>query len=161
MPEIKAVSYSHDGIIDIIITNPFVHGKELAAMTGYSETWLSIIRNSDSFKERLAERKAEIVDPYLTASIEAKLDAVAHRSLERLMEKLDSPIGMKTLELVAVAKLGVGDRANRPAAPTQNLYVVHLPAPAQDSSSWLNNTQGNKPQARPLEIIEEIPRSEK
>lgn len=161
MPAIKAVSYSHDGIIDIIIANPFVHGKELAAMTGYSEAWLSIIRNSDAFKERLAERKAEIIDPHLTASIEDKLDAVAHRSLERLMEKLDSPLAMKTLELVAIAKLGSGDRANRPAAPTQNLYVVHLPQPAADSSSWLNNTQGNQPKARHLEIIEEIQRSEK
>lgn len=156
MPEIKTVRYSHDAIIDIILANPFASQGEIARESGYTQAWLSIIINSDAFKERMAERKAELRDPAIRASIEDRLDAVARRSLDKIMDKLDQPGQMKTMELVAIAKLGAGDRANRPAVPQNSLYVVHLPAPAQNSSDWLENTQGNPRGALP--IVEEVPR---
>ena len=43
-----------------------------------------------------------------------------------------------------MAKLGAGDRANRPAGPAQtnNLYVVNLPPPAKNSTEWLSSARG-------------------
>lgn len=146
MPAIQTVKYTHDAIIDEILLNPGVSQGELALMFGYSQAWMSIIINSDAFKHRLADRKGELVDPSITASIENRLDAVARRSLDRLMEEIEKPGPKKILDLVAAAKLGVGDRnlVNSKPSVQNNLYVVHLPSPAPNTPSWLENAQGRK-----------------
>ena len=143
MPEIARVRYTHDAMIDEILMNPSISQNDLGKMFGFSATWISIVINSDAFQERLAERKGQLTDPKVMASINERLDALAKRSLEKLIDRLDNPAAqIKTLELVAIAKLGVGDKNTRPAGPqvqNNNLYVVSLPAPAQDAKSWLAN----------------------
>ena len=141
MPEIGKVRYTHDAIIDEILVDPAISQGELARRFGFTQAWMSIIVNSDAFKNRLAERKGELVDPKITASVEERLTALANRSLDRLLERVESQVPLKPLELVAMAKLGVGDRANRPAGPAvqQNLYVVALPPPASNSRDWLDS----------------------
>ena len=144
MPEIAKVRYTHDAVIDEILANPSVSQGELSARFGFTQAWMSIIINSDAFKERLAERKGELVDPKIAASIAERLDAVARRSLDKLLEKLDSPLNLKPLELVAMAKLGVGDIAlHRTPAVQNNLYVVHMPPPATSASKWLADRSGD------------------
>jgi hypothetical protein len=142
MPEIAKVRYTHDAIIDEILMNPSISQNDLAKHFGFSATWVSIVINSDAFQERLAERKGLLVDPKLTATINERLDSLAKRSLEKLIDRLDNPAAqIKTLELVAIAKLGVGDKNTRPAGPqvSNNLYVVSLPTPAQDAKAWIAN----------------------
>lgn len=161
MPGIATVRWNHDAIIDTILENPAISQNELSRLFGYSPSWMSIMINSDAFQERLAERKVELVDPKIRASLNERLDAIARVSLERLMDRLDNPNpgALKTMELIAIAKLGVGDKNTRPAGPVQstNLYVVNLPPPAADSKSWLTQTQGNHPRGS-LPIVEEVPR---
>ena len=139
MPEIANVRYTHDAIIDEILVDPAISQGELARRFGYSQTWMSIIVNSDAFKARLAERKGELVDPAIRASIEERLESLAKRSLDRLMDRIESSVPLKPMELVAIAKLGVGDRANRPAGPTvsNNLYVFTAPPVPPSSKEWL------------------------
>lgn len=139
-PEIRNVRYIHDNIIDAIIAFPAISQNELCAQFRYSPSWMSIIMNSDSFKERLAERKAELVDPALRASVEERLEAVAKRALDKLLERLDQNLPISNSDLISAAKLGVGDRNQRPAAPQNqnNLYVVQLPPPAKTSDEWLS-----------------------
>lgn len=148
---LQRVRYTHDAVIDTILANPSITQVELCRVFGYSENWMSIIVNSDAFKARLAERKAELIDPKIQASIEQRLEAIAKTSLNRLMDRLemDNGRGIRTADLVAIAKLGVGDRNNRPAvSPYQqnNLYVVNLPPKAPDSSTWLQQTKAPAPQ---------------
>lgn len=138
---IQKLRYTHDACIDEILLNPAISQNELARMFGYSATWMSIVINSGAFQERLAERKALMTDPAIIASINERLDALAKRSLDKLIERMDSPTAqVKTMELVAIAKLGVGDKNTRPAGPQvqqNNLYVVSLPAPAQNAEAWI------------------------
>ena len=147
-PEIAKVRYTHDAIIDEILTNPAISQGELAKMFGFTQAWMSIMINSDAFQERMRERKCELVDPRLVATLEDRLNGVARSALDALLEKLEQhtnkTLPMKTMELIATAKLGVGDRANRMQAPVQqnNLYVVALPGVSADSSSWRNSAQG-------------------
>lgn len=154
MYELKKVSYTHDGIIDAIIANPAISQGELAREFGYTQTWLSIMIGSDAFQNRLAERKAAMTDPRIIASINERLDGLAKRALDRLADRLDSPTAqLKTMELVSIAKLAIGDKANRPpvAAQQNNLYVVNIPPAAASSSAWLDSagkTRGS------VEIIE-------
>jgi len=137
MPEIATVRYTHDGIIDEIIAFPAISQGELAARFGYSQSWMSIIINSDSFKERLAERKGELVDPKIRATVHDRLDALAKRSLDKLLERIDNQMPFSNGELIAAAKLGVGD-GNRGTPQTQNnLYVLQMPPTAPDPAAWL------------------------
>ena len=141
--QVKNVRYTHDAIIDEILVDPAVSQNELAKRFGFTTSWMSIIINSDAFKNRLAERKGELIDPKITASIEDRLESLAKVSLDRLMERVESSVPLKPLELVAIAKLGTGDRANRPAGPMHqnNLYVVALPGVAPNSTEWLANAR--------------------
>ena len=140
MHQIVKTSYTHEAIIDAILASPGISQGELAKEFGYTQTWMSILINSDAFQARLAERKGELTDPKIIASINERLDALAKRALDRIADRLDSPTAnLKTMELVAIAKLSVGDKANRPpVAAQQNLYVVNIPPPAQNSSQWLH-----------------------
>ena len=153
MTDLKKISYTHDAIINAIIASPGVSQGELAKEFGYTQTWLSIMIGSDAFQSRLTERKAQMTDPKIIASINERLDGLAKRALDRLADRLDSPTAnLKTMELVSIAKLAIGDKANRPqVATSQNLYVVNIPPPAQNSSAWLDSagkTRGS------VEIIE-------
>jgi hypothetical protein len=139
MPEIAKTRYTHEAIIDAIISNPGVSQNDLAREFGFTASWMSIIINSDAFQERLVERKAELSDPTIRASVEDRLDALAKRSLDKLLDRIDNNHPISTGDLVRMATLGAGDRNKRPAeaAVQQNLYVVNLPPPARDSNSWL------------------------
>lgn len=142
MTELMKVRYTHDAVIDEILRDPSISQNDLCKIFGYSIGWMSICINSDAFQERMAERKALLTDPQLIATINQRLDAVAKRALDKIIDRLDSPTAqIKNNDLIAMAKLGVGDKNNRPAGPQiqQNLYVVALPAPAPDTKAWLGN----------------------
>lgn len=160
-PEIARVRYTHDAIIDEIMVNPAVSQGELSKRFGFTQAWMSIIINSDAFQERLRERKGELIDPAIVASIEDRLNTLAKVSLDALLERVEKhkTLPLKTMELVSIAKLGVGDRANRPAGPVQqnNMYVVALPGVSVDSQTWRNTAQGLKPPGGVPEIIENAP----
>lgn len=160
MAAIASVRYTHDAIIDKILLDPAISQNALARMFGFTATWVSIMVNSDAFKNRLAERKAELSDPVLVATINERLDAVAKRSLDKLIERLDRPgDALATRDLIGIAKLGVGDKNTRPAGPVvqTNLYVLSIPAPAQNSKEWLSNVSSPKNNPPGLPLVEEVP----
>ena len=114
MPEIAKTRYTHEAIIDVIISNPGVSQNDLAREFGFTPGWMSIIINSDAFQERLTERKAELSDPVIRASIEDRLDALAKRSLDKLLDRIDNNHPISTGDLVRMATLGAGVRNKRP-----------------------------------------------
>ena len=116
-PQIEKVRYSHDAMIDIILSNPSIHQSALAKYFGYTQAWVSTIMSSDAFQARLAQRREEVLDPALTLSIEERFRALSTRSLEVLMEKLAEPasqvsetLALRAAELGAKA-LGIGGNA--------------------------------------------------
>lgn len=116
-PEIRKVRYTHDAMIDMLIAEPEISQNTLAARFGFTPPWISIVINSDAFRARLAQRKVEIVDPILVATVNEKFRAVTHRSLEILAEKLSKPsetvsdqLVLRAAELGAKA-LGIGGNA--------------------------------------------------
>lgn len=120
MPPPQKVSYTHDAVIDMIIANPRVSNQQLAAVFGYTGAWMSMIRSSDAFKARLATRRAEIVDPTLTATLEDRIRGITERSLEVIAEKLEAPaasipdaIALRAAEFGAKA-LGIGGHKTPP-----------------------------------------------
>ena len=124
-PGILKVSYTHDSMIDLIIANPVISQDQLAIHYGYTAGWVSQIIASDSFQVRLAERKDELIDPTIRASIEENFKALVVRSLAILREKMNKPasaipdnLALRTLELSTRA-LGYGVRPEAVAPPSE------------------------------------------
>lgn len=117
---VAKVRYTHDAMIDMIIMDPAVSQGHLASVFGYSEAWVSLVMSSDAFKERLAARKSELIDPTIRATLNERFEAMTRRSLEVLSEKLSRPahtvpdnLALKAAELGAKA-LGLGGNAPPP-----------------------------------------------
>ena len=151
---ITKVRYSHDAMIDQIIAQPMISQNQLAAMFGYTPAWVSTVMSSDAFKERLAERRSEIINPELTLSVQDRFRAVVERGLSVLQDKLSAPssavpdnLVLKAVELGAkgLALGGFGQSASTPPPPPPN----HLEALAQ-RLLLLQATQG----ASNVQIIE-------
>jgi hypothetical protein len=120
---IQKVRYTHEAMIDLIISNPWISQNSLAAHFGYSASWISTVFASDAFQARMAERREEIVDPAIKATIEERFKALVLQSMEILKQKLDMPasqvppsVALKTLE-VASKSLGFGARVETPPVP--------------------------------------------
>lgn len=134
---IAKVRYSHDAMIDLIITNPSISQREIATVFGYSEPWISRIYGSNAFQARLAERKAELVDPGIIEAIESRMRGVAIQSLDVIAEKLsatsNADLALKALDITSKA-LGFGARDNGPKQV--NNFVVQMPGKAATAEEW-------------------------
>lgn len=139
LPGIKKVRYSHDALVDAIIANPAVRQRDLAALFGYTEGWISQVISSDSFQARLRARKGELVDPEIVASVENQMQGVARQALEVISEKLTaskSPdLALRALDISSRA-LGYGVRKEA-GVTLQQQFVVALPPKSQDPASWI------------------------
>lgn len=125
------MKYTHDAMIDLIIANPAVSQNALAAHFGYTASWVSQIITSDAFQARLAERRDQLVDPTIRASIEEQFKAMVNRSLAVIREKLDKPahqipdnLALRALELSSRAA-GYGAKQDTPPPPQGDMHV-HL-----------------------------------
>lgn len=135
---IRKVRYSHDAMIDLIIENPTVTQGELAAFFGYTPGWVSQVINSDAFRERMAERKDDLVDPRIRMSLEERIRGLADKSIEVLLTKLHETNNMNVaVRALDVATRSLGYGAKPSAAVQINNYVAHIPPRAPDSSAWV------------------------
>ena len=136
--QLSRVRYTHDAMIDLIIAQPAITQNELAKHFDYSVSWVSIVLNSDAFQARLAQRKADLVDPYLVATIDEKLRAVASKSLDIVLEKLNNPAlpfdDAITAVQTATKAMGMGQPRQGPTI--QQSFVVAMPEKSEDARAW-------------------------
>lgn len=144
MPEIAKVSYTHDAMIDLIIGNPHISQGQIARHFGYTQGWISQVFSSDSFKKRLAERKADLVDPTIVASVEAEFESLTRLSVRIVRENLERNENAQfALDAMAVASkaLGFGARPSAVGAQIQNNVVVVVPPKSASSEDWARDYQ--------------------
>ena len=141
-PMLGSVRYSHDALIDAIVQNPMLNGKQLGAMFGFHPAWVNRITSSDSFKVKLAERKKELIDPIITANAEERLEALMKESTDVLLDKLaTTPTADLALEALKVSSKALGYGARQDGGGTQVNFVVALPGKAIDAQSWERNNR--------------------
>lgn len=130
-------SYTHAAMIDMIVAQPEISQRELAARFGFTEGWISQILRSDALRELLAARKAELFDPVVLQGIEKRMEALAMQSLEILQENLQTKrsadVAIKTLDLTTRA-LGFGVKAV--GVQINQNFVVAMPQKEVDGESW-------------------------
>ncbi len=86
----RGTNYSHDAMIDAIISNPTISQGELASMFGYTAGWISQVINSDAFKAKMAQRINDLRDPIVLASMEDQFRGILARGLELTRKKLEN-----------------------------------------------------------------------
>jgi hypothetical protein len=131
----------HEEVIDYLLMNPGVTAKEAARHFGMSYQWMLILTNSDGFQRRYAERKDELIDPTIRATLEDRMKGLVAQSIEVLMEKLEAGRSEET----ALKALDIGSRAlgygAKPAvqvnAGNTTNFVVQVPPKARDVGEWV------------------------
>lgn len=110
----------YDGIIDDILANPGTTVKDTAARLGRSPNTISAICNSDLFRARWEQRRAQF-NIALDLHLSQKLAEVAEKALEHTIKVLDTkrenvPLPMlKDLAMGSLDRLGYGpSRSERP-----------------------------------------------
>ena len=111
-PSGPRLTYTHEAMIDLILAEPTVKPAELAALFNLSPNWISRILVADSFQARLAERKAALIDPSITRSLNDRFRALAVQSTQVLQERMESEEGAA----LALDALGVATTAMRVVA---------------------------------------------
>jgi hypothetical protein len=129
---LKKIHYTHDAMIDMILSEPSISQDQLAVRFGYSASWISQVICSDAFQAKLAQRRNELVDPVLAQSIDTQFKGLVSRSMEILREKLSKPAATVPDQLVLQAlkiasqAAGYGARVIQPpSAPPVSMHV-HL-----------------------------------
>lgn len=128
---IAKLRYTHEAMSDQLIANPTISQNDLAALFGYSPSWVCQILASDAFQARHIERVRDLVDPTLRATVEERFKGLMLRSLEILQEKLNKPshqipdqLALRTFELSSRAA-GFGARDMTPPVAPGDVHV-HL-----------------------------------
>jgi len=142
--QLQRVRTTHDALVDLILLRPELTQKELAKQLNRTPQWVYLTINSTVFQERLAQRKSELVDPTILATIDDKLQAVANRSMELLLEKLNiTSENSDLLSAMSIATKALGYGANKITNNNVSNFVVALPPKAENSTTWL---EAHKPQ---------------
>lgn len=143
---IDKIRYSHDAMIDLIIQKPEISQNELATVFGYSVPWVSRVYGSDAFQARLEERRAELVDPVIRATLDERMKGLMIQSIDVISEKLaatsNADMALKALDITTKA-LGFGARDS--GAKIQNNFVVQLPVKSQSAEEWAKNVTPTAP----------------
>jgi hypothetical protein len=153
-PVIEKLNYSHAAMIDLLVANPMISQGELARAFGYTQPWISRILRSDSFREMLAQRKAELVDPLVLQSIEQRFEALVTQSLDILEKKLSweaQPTADLALKAAELGSRALGYGAKTGTLNVQANFVVAMPEKAANSAEWLNRLAGVSQHIPPAE----------
>ena len=90
MTKIARITYTHDAMIDLILQDPTVTHEELAELFALSRGWVSRVVYSDAFQARIAERKAQLIDPFIAADLNTRLRGVTIQAVNIMSAKLEA-----------------------------------------------------------------------
>ena len=85
--QIKRLEPWHHRLIDGLLANPEMSGRECAMQFGVSAVWISIVKHSPVFRVEF-ERRREMISKSVTADIAEKATIVAELSLDVLTERI-------------------------------------------------------------------------
>lgn len=168
MPDIASLNHRHEAIALWLLANPDRPLKECAAQLGYSQSWLSIIINSQAFRDYYGKMREEMDGPEII-SLREKLTGLAHMTVERLAEKaqhVEDP--SKLLEIADKALHRLGYAPSRGPEPAQasvtnqqnNYYVVDKDLLSQARATMLEKKSSNQElHLNALPAPEEVPAS--
>lgn len=150
--QIQTLKPRHVAIADWLIAHPDGTLGQCARELGYTQTWISIIVNSDAFKQFLARRQESYFDERIVP-LRDKVVGVAHRAVERLAEHVEvsgDPNFLLATADKTLHRLGYAPTASQPPAPQgqvniQNNYYTDKETLARARERMLNGTAQMSP----------------
>jgi hypothetical protein len=164
--QIAKVNWWHERLADKMISEPHLTLTEIAKQLSCSLSWLSIIKQSDVFKDYWALR-SKAHSEALTAGIKEKAAALTELSLDILLEDTQSQIALGTMStrearenLELVTKRFGFDGGNGPQSAqntnvTLNLALVNkeMLAAAREKMREIPQVVEPLPLAKPKEEV--------
>ncbi len=172
--QIKKVSWWHERLADWLIANPHKKLKHAATEFECSVPWLSIVKNSDAFKEVFQQRSAAVSDGVVNgtvasiAGVREKTETMTELALDALNERLAREVDCKDevvprqelLEIVdkGMARLGYGANKSLPAPISINADKVAIVnrqelSAARDKIMQASGVETNQIEAKPQELV--------
>lgn len=115
------LGYSHKAMVDLMVERPDYTHAQLCAHFGRPASWMPSILASEAFQRALDERRHEVMDPSLTATLQERFKALAIRTTNVMMTKLDSPDATDFMVLksgeIAFKALGLGQKHTEAPPP--------------------------------------------
>ena len=126
--QVATINHHHRFIVDWELEHPGGKMKELAAILGCTEPHLSVVRNSDAFKDYRDRRRAEHDDKISKSVIEG-VEELAGTSVEVLNERIQAErkeLGLGIIrETADMALKALGYGGNRNGPTIGNLTVIN------------------------------------
>ena len=83
----KAISiFRLEAVVDLVLQHPEYNAPEIAQAFNRSINWAYQITSSSAFKQKLAERKEALIDPFISRTITDRFEALSNRALDLLFE---------------------------------------------------------------------------
>ena len=123
-PTLKRLRDSHHSIARLMAQG--LRNTDIAAITGYSQSRLSILKGDPAFEELVAfyTKNAEAIKDAAFAGVQEKLAAVNHEAIEELHERLlDQPEAINTDQLLDIVKATSDRTGHGPATKSTNVNV--------------------------------------
>ena len=125
----------HEELLEFLLVNPRASLQEIALYFNASISWISIVRNSDAFKELYAQRRDQHFDR-VSITVADRVTALADVTIDALTVKMEKHIQADTATIeqlkevgdMALKALGFGAKQNshiniNTSATTQNVFV--------------------------------------
>lgn len=158
--QFKKLNEAHSAIMDWIMVNPGGTYAQCGQYFGYTPQAVCYIVNSDVFRSRLAERRAE-VEGLIHADIPAKLSVLAATSMEKLQDKVNETNDPDLLVDIwdkALHRLGYGASkgGNTTVAIQNNATFAVSPAELEQAKAVMLQVAGQVPRVleAPVEVEE-------
>lgn len=121
-PTSQRALYSHEAMIDLMIAHPEYSHAMLCSHFGRPASWLASVLASDSFQAAVEPRRHLILDPTLTATMQERFKALAIRTSNVMLEKLEAKEVSDFLVLkageISIKALGMGQKGvEQPSQP--------------------------------------------
>lgn len=149
--------YHPEAMVQLILQNPSWDKAKLAKHFGKPESWFSSVLASERFQQAIEPYRANLPDPSLTATMEERVKAMAIRSMDVLLVKMDSKEASDLLVLKAaelgIKGLGMGQiekpkASEAPASTTESI--------AEKLIAALEKQRANSRLAEPIDITPKV-----
>ena len=127
--QLKNLSHKHMAILEHMCANPAAKLREVAFVFDVSQAWLSSIIHTDMFQAKLADRTDECFSA-IAIPLRQKLMGLAHNSVDKLNEKLETIEGPREIQDIAEMALeavGYGPEKASSESPSTSIHI-HIDA---------------------------------
>jgi hypothetical protein len=136
--QVKNISWWMERLCDWMIAHPELKLKDAAKEFNISQAWLSVVKNSDVFRELFAKRSAQLSEA-IVEGVRDKTVAMTEIALDHVNGKLEKEAEfMPIKDLLEIADLGLnrlGYGANKMMPPPVSVVATNVLITQSDLAS--------------------------